>query len=133
MNPEMAVSVVIPTICRASLRLAVESALRQTSPPLEVVVVVDTDGEPDLPRSADVRMVRTAGRVGPSVAKHLGIESARGDVIALLDDDDVWRDDKLEIQLAAAPLGQRMDSVVPLLGSPRRTRAGHRTAHLDHS
>ena len=105
MNPEMAVSVVIPTICRASLRLAVESALRQTSPPLEVVVVVDTDGEPDLPRSADVRMVRTAGRVGPSVAKHIGIESARGDVIALLDDDDVWRDDKLEIQLAAVPLG----------------------------
>ena len=50
-------------------------------------------------------MVRTSGRVGPSSAKHLGIESARGDIIALLDDDDVWRRDKLEIQLAAAPPG----------------------------
>jgi len=105
MSPERSVSVVIPTICRASVKAAVESALCQTFPPLEVIVVVDSEGEPDLPESPAVRVVRTTGRVGPSLAKHLGIESARGDVIALLDDDDVWRPDKLAIQLAAAPEG----------------------------
>jgi hypothetical protein len=104
-NPERTVSVVIPTICRPSLRGAVESALHQTFSPLEVVVVVDSDGEPDLPDSPVVRVIRTSGRVGPSLAKHLGVESARGDVIALLDDDDVWRQDKLAVQLAAAPPG----------------------------
>jgi hypothetical protein len=104
-SPEMPVSVVIPTICRASLRGAVESALRQTSPPMEVIVVVDSDGEPDVPDSSAVRVLRTSGGVGASAAKHLGVESARGSVIALLDDDDVWRPDKLEIQLAAAPPG----------------------------
>ena len=105
MIPEMAVSVVIPTIGRTSLRRAVESALQQTSPPMEVIVVVDAECEPDLPRSSAIRVVRTSGGVGASLAKHMGIESANGNVIALLDDDDVWRDDKLEIQLSAAPPG----------------------------
>ncbi|CAN5259857.1 glycosyltransferase family 2 protein [soil metagenome] len=104
-NPDRTVSVVIPTICRASLRAAVESALAQTSPPVEIVVVVDSAGEPDLPVSEALRVLRTPGGVGPSVAKHLGIEAARGNVIALLDDDDVWRQDKLGEQLAAAPAG----------------------------
>lgn len=105
MMPEPTVSVVIPTIGRSSLRTAVESALRQTSPPLEVVVVLDADREPDLPDSDAVRVLRTSGGVGPSLAKHLGVESARGTVIALLDDDDVWHPDKLRTQLAAAPPG----------------------------
>ena len=105
MIPEFAVSVVIPTIGRASLRTAVESALHQTSPPMEIIVVVDANCEPDLPNSAAIRVVRTSGGVGPSSAKHIGIESARGNIIALLDDDDVWRPNKLEIQLAAAPPG----------------------------
>lgn len=105
MNPEQAVSVVIPTIGRPSLRPAVESALGQTFPPVEVVVVVDADCEPDLPNSSAIRVLRTSGGVGPSLAKHLGIEAATGNIIALLDDDDVWRRDKLEIQLGAAPQG----------------------------
>jgi Glycosyl transferase family 2 len=105
MIPELTVSVVIPTIGRASLKRAVESALHQTSPPMEVIVVVDADCEPDLPHSASVRVLRTSGGVGASLAKHIGIESADGNVIALLDDDDVWREDKLEVQLAAIPFG----------------------------
>jgi glycosyltransferase involved in cell wall biosynthesis len=100
-----AVSVVIPTIGRASLRRAVESVLHQTSPPIEVIVVVDADCEPDLPDSDSIRVLRTSGGVGPSCARHIGVSSAKGEVIALLDDDDVWRPHKLERQLAAAPPG----------------------------
>jgi glycosyltransferase involved in cell wall biosynthesis len=131
---DSAVSVVIPTICRPSVKAAVESALRQTLPPLEVIVVVDTDGEPDLPESAAVRVVRTSGRVGPSLAKHVGIEASNGNVIALLDDDDVWRPDKLAIQLSAAPPGDRwivasrfavlIDGREPIIG-PRAVIARH--------
>lgn len=106
MIPRPAVSVVIPTIGRASLRTAVESALSQTSPPLEVIVVLDRDCEPDLPDSPTVRVTRTPGGVGPSRAKQIGVEAATGTIIALLDDDDAWRPDKLEIQLAAVPPGE---------------------------
>ncbi|MEH3138902.1 MAG: glycosyltransferase [Mycobacterium kyogaense] len=100
-----AVSVVIPTIGRPSLRQAVDSALRQTVPPAEIIVVLDRDCVPDLPDAEKVKVIATAGAEGPSRAKHLGVEAARGDVIALLDDDDVWRPEKLERQLAAAPEG----------------------------
>ncbi|MGB3482376.1 MAG: glycosyltransferase family 2 protein [Mycobacterium sp.] len=105
MSTEPAVSVVIPTIGRASLAAAVESALQQTAPPVEIIVVLDADCQPDLPESPTIRVMRTSGGLGASVAKHLGVEAAVGDVIALLDDDDVWRRDKLETQLAAAPPG----------------------------
>ncbi|MFG1930093.1 glycosyltransferase family 2 protein [Mycobacterium sp. NPDC048908] len=96
-------SVVIPTIGRASLRTAVESVLNQTAPPGEIIVVVDRDCEPDLPDFGSIRVLRTAGGEGPSIAKDIGVAAAKGDVIALLDDDDVWRLTKLEKQLAAVP------------------------------
>ncbi|KUH99567.1 hypothetical protein AU190_14240 [Mycolicibacterium acapulense] len=105
MSQRKSVSVVIPTIGRPSLRNAVQSALQQTSPPMEVIVVLDADCEPALPDSAAIRVLRTSGQVGPSRAKQLGVEAARGNVIALLDDDDLWRPDKLALQLAAAPRG----------------------------
>lgn len=101
-----AVSVVIPTIGRASLRTAVESVLQQTSPPGEIIVVLDRACEPDLPESDLIHVVTTSGGQGPSIAKQIGVSSATGDVIALLDDDDVWRPNKLELQLAAAPPGR---------------------------
>ncbi|MDV3128664.1 glycosyltransferase family 2 protein [Mycobacterium sp. 21AC1] len=92
---------------RASLRTAVESALKQTMRPMEVIVVVDSDCEPDVPRAAEVRVLRTSGQVGPGRARQLGIDSAKGEIIALLDDDDRWHEDKLEKQVAAAPQSER--------------------------
>lgn len=107
MGSDVTVSVVIPTIGRPSLAKAVESALQQTSPPSEVIVVLDADCQPDLPPSPAVRVLKTPGGVGASAAKHIGVEAATGTVVALLDDDDTWRPDKLEKQLAAAPPGDR--------------------------
>lgn len=103
MSPELAVSVVIPTVGRDSLRLAIESVLAQTVPPQEVIVVVDADCEPHLPPSTRIRVIRTSGGLGPGEARHLGIAASTGDVIALLDDDDTWSAVKLERQLAAIP------------------------------
>ncbi len=103
MTIERTVSVVIPTVGRPSLRTAVESALNQTVPPLEVIVVVDSDSQPELPTSSVIRVLRTSGGEGPGRARQLGIDSANGSIIALLDDDDSWKKAKLERQLAAAP------------------------------
>lgn len=103
MDVDPSVSVIIPTVGRASLRTAVESALNQTVSPLEVIVVVDSDSEPELPDSDAIRVLRTSGHEGPGRARQLGVDSANGDIIALLDDDDLWREVKLERQLAAAP------------------------------
>jgi len=95
------VSVVIPTRNRASyLPLAIESVLNQTPPPLEVIVVDDgsTDGTAAIVgRYGDqiiYRKIRNGGR--PAVPRNVGIELARGELVAFQDSDDEWAPGKLE-------------------------------------
>lgn len=95
------VSAVIPTLGRPSLGRAVQSVLDQTRPVAEVVVVADTDGPVRLPPDDRIMLLRTAFRSGPARCRQLGIDAARGSVIALLDDDDEWYSTKLARQLQA--------------------------------
>lgn len=105
-SPRPRVSVVIPTRNRPqSVMAAVRSALAQTVPPLEVIVVIDG---PD-PVTAEalaqageplVRVLQNEASRGAGAARNTGIRAARGDYVALLDDDDTWRPRKLEAQLA---------------------------------
>lgn len=101
------VSVIIPTFNRGGvLPLAVASALAQTHPSLEVIIVDDgsTDGTEELvsrlwgaePR---VRFFRQANR-GVAAARNRGIREARGDWLAFLDSDDTWLSWKTELQIA---------------------------------
>jgi hypothetical protein len=99
------VSVVIPAYNRADcVGAAIDSALAQTLPPLEVIVVDDgsTDRTPDVLASYGprIRVIRQENR-GLSAARNVGIAQARGRWIALLDSDDEWLADKLERQVAA--------------------------------
>lgn len=95
------VSVVIPTIGHAGLSRAVTSALRQTHPIAEVLVVADTPSELELPEDERVRLLRVGPGAGGNAARQAGIDAARGDVIALLDDDDEWLPDRLRAQFEA--------------------------------
>ena len=105
---EPLISVVIPTINRPSLVTgAVDSALRQSLQSIEVIVVVDGPDEETrrvLRRIDDPRLsvLPLAENVGLGGARHAGIDAARGRWIALLDDDDEWLPQKLEIQLDTA-------------------------------
>ncbi len=86
----MRASVIIP--CRNGERIvaeAVASALTQTEPPLEVLVVDDasTDGTAQAARAAGARVLRTEARRNAGGARNIGIEAATGDVLAFLDAD----------------------------------------------
>ncbi len=88
------VSVIIPTYNRAEyLRQALESVFAQSLAPYEVIVVDDgsTDHTPEVVQAFGprVRYCRQDHR-GIAAARNLGLEVARGEVIAWLDADDLW-------------------------------------------
>jgi glycosyltransferase involved in cell wall biosynthesis len=93
------VSAVIPTIGRPSLARAVQSVLNQTQPVAEIIVVADTDAAVSLPSDDRIVLLRKGVGSGPARCRQLGIDAARGTVIALLDDDDEWQTTKMARQL----------------------------------
>jgi len=102
------VSVIIPTHNRAaSCVRAIESALAQTLPPLEVIVCDDrssdnTEATISALAANDERVRyfrRTSGPRGPGATRNHGLQEARGAFVAFLDDDDEWFAEKLERQV----------------------------------
>jgi glycosyltransferase involved in cell wall biosynthesis len=88
----MRTSVVIP--CRNAARTvgeAVASALRQSEPPAEVVVVDDasTDDSADAARQAGARVIRNASRRNAGGARNAGMDATRGELLGFLDADAV--------------------------------------------
>lgn len=104
------VSVIIPTYNRASLiGRAIRSALVNVGPDDEIIVV--DDGSTDDTEAVvagfgpAVRYVRTQNG-GAGAARNRGVKEATRDLVALLDSDDEWWPDKLQLQrrlMAARP------------------------------
>jgi len=94
----MRVSVIIP--CRNGERVvtdSIRSALEQSEPPLEVIVVDDasTDSTAQAARRAGARVLSTGDRRNAGGARNVGVEAAAGDVYAFLDADVVAPSDWL--------------------------------------
>lgn len=95
------VSIIIPTYNGAKyLSQAIESALAQTYPRFEVIVVDDgsTDDTEALVRRYPVTYLRQANQ-GPAVARNLAIQHSRGEYLVFLDHDDRLTTDGLERNL----------------------------------
>jgi glycosyltransferase involved in cell wall biosynthesis len=102
------VSVIIPCYnSAATVARALDSALGQTYPALEVVVVDDASRDRTCEivraRAADerVRLVALPRNGGPAAARNAGVEAARGAYVAFLDSDDEWMPGKIAAQVTA--------------------------------
>jgi len=104
MTPARRVSVVIATFNRAALLPDTVRAIAQQSQPPAEIIVVD-DGSTDDTRRVvaglglPLRYERIANQ-GPQRARAHGIGLATGDLVAVVDDDDLWLPDKLRSQCA---------------------------------
>lgn len=98
------ISVVIPLYNKADkIKDTLVSVFTQTYSDYEIVIVDDgsTDGSADIVEQlADprIRLIRQAN-AGVSAARNHGIEEARGEFIALLDADDLWKPEYLATQI----------------------------------
>lgn len=101
------VSVVIPTYKRPDkLRRATRSVADQTYPNIELIVVDDHSPKPAEDTLAtesfddlDLVCLRHEENRGANQARNTGIRESDGEYIALLDDDDDWRPEKLSRQV----------------------------------
>jgi Glycosyl transferase family 2 len=98
------VSVIVPVRDgERFLAEAIESVLAQDYAPLELIVVDDgsVDGSARIAGSyQQVRLLRLPGH-GVAAARNAGVEAASGELLAFLDQDDVWSPRKLNLQVAA--------------------------------
>jgi teichuronic acid biosynthesis glycosyltransferase TuaG len=136
------ISVVVATYNRArTAQRAIESALHQDAPPLEVLVC--DDGSSDTtrdtfeawaardPRVRYLGLPKNSGT--PAVPRNAGLRAANGEWIAFLDDDDRWLPSKLSTQrehlsgpfdvVAADAKNDRGDIYLRLNGRSEPTRA----------
>ncbi|HEX5854216.1 MAG TPA: glycosyltransferase family 2 protein [Thermoanaerobaculia bacterium] len=132
----MRASVIIP--CRNGERIvaeAVRSALAQTEPPLEVLVVDDasTDRTSQIARAAGARVLRTEVRRNAGGARNIGIEAASGDVLAFLDADVAAPRDWLERVRADFESDSRIVAVGGRVQSGRPGLWGDLDLYLNHS
>lgn len=87
------VAVVIPAYNRADLvGRAIDSALAQTLPPAEVIVVDDasTDGTAEAAESGGARVIQHSENRGPAATRNSALEAVTQPWVAFLDSDDEW-------------------------------------------
>ena len=114
-----AVSVIMPAYQSAPyIAEALESVFAQTFEDFEVVVV--NDGSPDTeelervlaPYRDRIVYLRQENR-GVSAARNAAIRAARAPLVAMLDPDDLWEPDYLEVQVAAMRADPTLDLLYP--------------------
>lgn len=100
------VSVIIPAYnAEKTIRATIETVQQQTFQDFELIIVNDGSKDKTLEIVASIEDERikvfSYQNSGLSTARNRGISKANGEYIALLDADDFWTPDKLELQLLA--------------------------------
>ena len=132
------VSIITPCYNGARyLRETIESALAQTRPPLEMIVIDDgsTDDSAAIAESfgEPVRVIRQKNQ-GESVARNRGIEVARGSHLMFLDADDLLHPEALERltdAVAGDPRAVALMGSATFLGDERTTFLSTVTPQVD--
>jgi GalNAc5-diNAcBac-PP-undecaprenol beta-1,3-glucosyltransferase len=128
-------SVVITTYNRPDyLTLSLDSVLNQSVAVKEVTIIDDNssvDYSTVLEKYSDtrVRYIKQAVSGGANVARNLGVKESTGDVVAFLDDDDIWLPDYLSWHLAEYDKGcEAVVSGFKHLGNEKEVRVNKDTS-----
>jgi glycosyltransferase involved in cell wall biosynthesis len=98
------VSVIIPVFnAERYVEEAIRSVLSQTYAAVELICVNDrsTDGSLSVLESfgPEITLINNEENCGTAESRNQGIRIARGEFLAFIDNDDIWEDNKLEVQM----------------------------------
>ena len=105
MDKNLLVSVVMPTYNHASyIKPAIDSILSQTYSNIELIIVDNhsTDGTEDIVAAIEdtrIRYFKFANNGVIAASRNYGAQQAKGALIAFIDSDDLWYEDKIQIQV----------------------------------
>lgn len=115
MNNSPLVSIIIPVYNgQAYLSEAINSVLDQTYKSIQVIVIDDgsTDGSGDIAQSfmGSIEYYYQSNQ-GTAAARNFGVQMSKGALLAFLDQDDLWLENKLNLQVSAFKADTRTDIV----------------------
>ena len=101
------VSIITPMYnCEAFLSQTINSILNQTYKNWDLFLIDDnsTDNTLGIAQSfsnkySNIKLLKNSTNLGAAISRNLGTEKSKGDFIAFLDADDLWKPEKLEKQL----------------------------------
>ncbi len=104
----MKVSVVTPAYnSERFINQTITSVLNQTYKDWELIVIDDASLDNTIEivnrfikKHSNIRLLQNKTNCGAAISRNRGIREAKGDLIAFLDADDLWKPDKLEKQVA---------------------------------
>jgi glycosyltransferase involved in cell wall biosynthesis len=136
MDLRVPVSVIVPHHNRSDLiGFALSSIRQQTLQPTEILIVDDASSPEHRDRLAQyadfARVIYLEKNRGPAYARNAGIQAAKCDFLAFLDDDDLWEPNKLEVQWKILNDNPHLSAVTSAMivfgddGRPTRVIEGH--------
>ena len=107
-SPRVVVSVIMPSFNAGRfIAASIESVISQTIKDWEMIVVDDASTDDTVGiigryerQDRRIRMVSLKTNRGAAYARNLGLDQARGDMLAFIDSDDIWFPEKTSKQLA---------------------------------
>ena len=102
------ISIVMPSYnCSSFIKETVDTVISQTYKNWELIIVDDCSTDDTLmvlkqltKQDSRIQYIKLEKNSGAAVARNMGIAVSKGEYIAFLDSDDLWREDKLEKQVA---------------------------------
>ena len=104
---ENLVSIIIPYYKKKEYILkTINSILNQSYTQFEIIIIYDDENLSDLnyldklfKSEKKIKIIKNSRNIGAGFSRNKGIENAKGDFIAFIDADDIWKKNKLENQI----------------------------------